>query len=87
VEVEVLRKMEAEAEPLFATAKSIFPSLFRSPMATEYGLVPVVDVACVANVVLVVAIPKFGTERLSMMIEMLDRSYPVLALVPVHESM
>jgi hypothetical protein len=36
-------------------------------------------------VVLVVAIPKFGNERLSMIMETLEESEPTLVLVLVHD--
>jgi hypothetical protein len=81
----VLRRIETELELWFVIAKSIFPSLLRSPIATVFGLVAVVLVACVANVVLDVAIPKFGTERLSIMIEVLAESEPSLVLVLLHD--
>ena len=37
------RRIETEAEPLLATAKSWFPSPLKSPMATELGLTATLD--------------------------------------------
>ena len=49
VEVEVLRRTEADAALLFAVTISIFPSLLRSPTATEIGADPVVKSAFAAR--------------------------------------
>jgi len=47
--VVVLSRMETVLLPLFATAKSGFPSPLMSPMLTDLGLVPVVKSTLVAK--------------------------------------
>ena len=67
---QVLSRIETLAEPLLATARSPFPSPLKSPMATEYGLVPAVRLTAAANVpspfperIETLLLPEFVTAR------------------------
>jgi len=69
--VVVLSRMETVLLPLFATAKSGFPSPLKSPMLTERGLVPVVKSTLVAKLGVVAPV-----------VVVLSRMETVLLLLP-----
>jgi hypothetical protein len=73
----VLSRMEAVLLPLFATAKSGFPSPLKSPMLTEMGSLPVVKSTLGAKVGVVAPV----AVVLSRMEAVLLPSSPQLSLV------